>query len=136
MIAFQYNKTSLQHLEKQLKMRVRTLPIIKSKESALRMEVKRCKEDMEKHDEAYAAQLEQYRALFALWTEFDTELVKEFFEAFVRRANITLHIRELAGENSHHIIEGAFKSVARSLRAAVKLDPDAMGEIPSTKGIL
>jgi imidazoleglycerol-phosphate dehydratase len=68
--------------------------------------------------------------------DFDTELVKEFFEAFVRRANITLHIRELAGENSHHIIEGAFKSVARSLRAAVKLDPDAMGEIPSTKGIL
>ncbi len=68
--------------------------------------------------------------------DFDTELVKEFFEAFVRRANITLHIRELAGENSHHIIEGAFKSVARSLRTAVKLDPDMMGEIPSTKGIL
>ena len=68
--------------------------------------------------------------------DFDTELVEEFFEAFVRRANITLHIRKLAGENSHHIIEGAFKSVARSLRAAVKLDPDAMGEIPSTKGIL
>ena len=76
MIAFQYNKTSLQHLEKQLKMRVRTLPIIKSKESALRMEVKRCKEEMESHDEAYAAQLEKYRALFALWNEFDTELVK------------------------------------------------------------
>ncbi len=68
--------------------------------------------------------------------DFDTELVKEFFEAFVRRANITLHIRELAGENSHHIIEGAFKSVARALRAAVKIDPDMMGEIPSTKGIL
>lgn len=68
--------------------------------------------------------------------DFDTELVEEFFEAFVRRANITLHIRKLAGENSHHIIEGAFKSVARSLRTAVKLDPDAMGEIPSTKGIL
>lgn len=68
--------------------------------------------------------------------DFDTELVEEFFEAFVRRANITLHIRKLAGENSHHIIEGAFKSVARSLRAAVKLAPDAMGEIPSTKGIL
>ena len=67
---------------------------------------------------------------------FDTELVIEFFEAFVRRANITLHIRELAGENSHHIIEGAFKSVARSLRAAVKIDPEIAGEIPSTKGIL
>lgn len=67
---------------------------------------------------------------------FDTELVFEFFEAFVRRANITLHIRELAGENSHHIIEGAFKSVARSLRAAVKIDPETAGEIPSTKGVL
>ena len=67
---------------------------------------------------------------------FDTELVFEFFEAFVRRANITLHIRELTGENSHHIIEGAFKSVARSLRAAVKIDPEAAGEIPSTKGVL
>jgi imidazoleglycerol-phosphate dehydratase len=67
---------------------------------------------------------------------FDTELVFEFFEAFVRRANVTLHIRELAGENSHHIIEGTFKSVARSLRAAVKVDPEAAGEIPSTKGVL
>jgi imidazoleglycerol-phosphate dehydratase len=67
---------------------------------------------------------------------FDTELVFEVFEAFVRRANVTLHIRELAGENSHHIIEGTFKSVARSLRAAVKVDPEAAGEIPSTKGVL
>ena len=76
MIAFQYNKTSLQHLEKQLKMRVRTLPIIKSKESALRIEVKRCKAEMQQHDEQYAEQLEQYRALFALWNEFDASLVK------------------------------------------------------------
>ena len=68
--------------------------------------------------------------------DFDTELVAEFFEAFVRRANITLHIRELAGENSHHIIEGAFKSVARSLRMAVKIDPETANEIPSTKGVL
>ncbi|MBQ9747154.1 MAG: imidazoleglycerol-phosphate dehydratase HisB [Clostridia bacterium] len=68
--------------------------------------------------------------------DFDTELVREFFEAFVRRANITLHVKELAGENAHHIIEGAFKGTARALRAAVKLDPDTMGEIPSTKGIL
>jgi imidazoleglycerol-phosphate dehydratase len=67
---------------------------------------------------------------------FDTELVEEFWLAFTRKAECTLHLRQLAGTNSHHIIEGAFKSVARSLRAAVKLDPDAMGEIPSTKGIL
>lgn len=68
--------------------------------------------------------------------DFDTELVFEFFEAFTRRANITLHVRALAGENSHHIIEGVFKSVARALRYAVKLDPDTINEIPSTKGIL
>ncbi len=76
MIAFQYNKTSLQHLEKQLKMRVRTLPIIKNKESALRIEVKKCKADMQQHDEEYARLIEQYRAMFALWTEFDASLVK------------------------------------------------------------
>ena len=68
--------------------------------------------------------------------DFDTELVEEFFEAFVRRANMTLHIRELAGENSHHIIEGTFKSVARSLRTAVKIDAQTANEIPSTKGVL
>lgn len=67
---------------------------------------------------------------------FETELVREFFLAFVRSANITLHIRQLAGENSHHIIEGAFKSVARSLRAAVRIDAENADEIPSTKGVL
>ena len=67
---------------------------------------------------------------------FDTELVEEFFLGFVRNAACTLHIRRLAGTNSHHIIEGAFKSVARSLRTAVSIDPDCADEIPSTKGVL
>ena len=67
---------------------------------------------------------------------FDTELVEEFFLGFIRNAACTLHIRKLAGTNSHHIIEGAFKSVARSLRAAVAIDPDFADEIPSTKGVL
>lgn len=67
---------------------------------------------------------------------FDTELGAEFWLAFVRNANVTLHIRQLAGGNSHHILEGAFKSVARSLRAAVAVDPSAADEIPSTKGVL
>lgn len=67
---------------------------------------------------------------------FDTELVEDFFQAFAQNARCTLHIRQLAGRNSHHIIEGAFKSVARSLRTAVKIDPDTAGEIPSTKGVL
>lgn len=68
--------------------------------------------------------------------EFDTELGAEFWLAFVRNANVTLHIREIAGNNSHHILEGAFKSVARTLRAAVAIDPAAADEIPSTKGVL
>ncbi len=67
---------------------------------------------------------------------FDTELGAEFWLAFVRNANVTLHIRQLTGSNSHHILEGAFKSVARSLRAAVAVDPSAADEIPSTKGVL
>ena len=67
---------------------------------------------------------------------FDTELSEEFWEAFVRSAKITLHIRQLAGRNAHHIIEGMFKSVARALREAVSVDPALAGEIPSTKGVL
>ena len=67
---------------------------------------------------------------------FDTELVKEFMLAFVRNADITRHIIQLAGENSHHIIEGTFKSLARTLKTAVEIDPDYADEIPSTKGVL
>ena len=65
---------------------------------------------------------------------FDTELVEEFFLAFTRNCPMSLHIRQLAGKNSHHIVEGTFKSVARSLKAAVA--QDGTNEIPSTKGVL
>ena len=68
--------------------------------------------------------------------DFDTELVQEFWYGFVRNAACTLHIRQLAGANSHHIIEGTFKSVARSLRQAVAIDPANTQSIPSTKGVL
>ena len=68
--------------------------------------------------------------------DFDTELTEEFFLGFVRQAECALHIRMLEGKNSHHIIEGAFKSVARSLRDAVKIDAEFKDEIPSTKGVL
>ena len=67
---------------------------------------------------------------------FDTELTEEFFRAFAHNAGATLHLKQLDGKNSHHIIEGAFKSVARSLRTAVAIDPDFAEEIPSTKGVL
>ncbi len=68
--------------------------------------------------------------------DFDTELVEEFWLGFTRAADCTLHIRQLAGTNSHHVIEGAFKSVARAFRAAVAIDEAAKDEIPSTKGVL
>lgn len=67
---------------------------------------------------------------------FDTELVAEFWLAFTRNAECTLHIRQLAGGNSHHIIEGTFKSAARTLRQAVSIDPAFADDIPSTKGVL
>ena len=68
--------------------------------------------------------------------DFDTELVEEFWLGFVRQAECALHLRSLAGKNSHHIIEGAFKSAARSLRQAVAIDGAFANEIPSTKGVL
>ncbi|MCI5580178.1 MAG: V-type ATP synthase subunit D [Phocaeicola plebeius] len=88
-IKFQYNKTSLQQLEKQLKIRVRTLPIIKNKESALRLEVKRCKSDAVALEERLEQQIQAYEAMFALWNEFDTSLIKV--------KDVRLGIRKIAG---------------------------------------
>lgn len=67
---------------------------------------------------------------------FDTELVREFLIAFATNAGLTLHVRELAGENSHHIAEAAFKGLGHALRAAVNIDPAQADRIPSTKGLL
>lgn len=68
--------------------------------------------------------------------DFDTELCEEFWLGFVRNFPISLHIRQMAGKNSHHILEGSFKSVARSLSAALEIDEKYKDEIPSTKGVL
>lgn len=68
--------------------------------------------------------------------DFDTELVEEFLSAFSRNAECTLHVKQFSGSNTHHIIEGTFKSLARSLKTAVAIDPDFKDEIPSTKGVL
>jgi len=68
--------------------------------------------------------------------DFDTELVKEFFLGFVRAAGITLHLRQMAGENSHHIIEGMFKAFGRIMDEATRIDEAHKDEIPSTKGLL
>lgn len=68
--------------------------------------------------------------------DFDTELTREFFEAFVRHAGVTLHLKQLSGYNSHHIIEGTFKSFARTMKQAVAIDEKNKDKIPSTKGVL
>ena len=80
---------------------------------------------------AYGLEIPSYRV-----GDFDTELCEEFWQAFVRESRITLHIRQLAGTNSHHIIEGAFKSVARSLSMAAAIDPAFAEDLPSTKGVI
>jgi V/A-type H+/Na+-transporting ATPase subunit D len=88
-IKFQYNKTSLQQLEKQLKVRVRTLPIIRSKESALRVEVKKCKDDLLKLEAELEQNIAQYDSMFALWNEFDSSLVKV--------VDVHLNVKKIAG---------------------------------------
>ncbi|MCQ2196573.1 MAG: V-type ATP synthase subunit D [Bacteroidaceae bacterium] len=88
-IKFQYNKTSLQQLEKNLKMRQRTLPIIKSKETALRLEVKKCKEEAEELDRKLREQIGGYETMYALWGEFDTSLVA--------LRDVELDVKKIAG---------------------------------------
>ena len=68
--------------------------------------------------------------------EMDTELFKEWFQAFSQAAGITLHIENIYGDNSHHIIESCFKGLARSLREALKIDKKIKNKVPSTKGVL
>ncbi|MCR5312753.1 MAG: V-type ATP synthase subunit D [Bacteroidaceae bacterium] len=88
-IKFQYNKTSLQQIEKNLKMRQRTLPIIKNKETALRLEVKKCKEDAEILERRLQSQIGGYETLYALWGEFDTSLVS--------LDDVELDVKKIAG---------------------------------------
>ncbi|NDW12651.1 V-type ATP synthase subunit D [Bacteroides sp. 214] len=88
-IKFQYNKTSLQQLEKQLKVRTRTLPIIKNKESALRMEVKKCKEESVELEVKLEKKIQRYETMFALWNEFDASLIAV--------KDVKLGIKKIAG---------------------------------------
>ena len=88
-IKFQYNKTSLQQIEKNLKMRQRTLPIIKNKETALRLEVKRCKEEAEELETRLQSQIAGYESMYALWGEFDTSLVS--------LKDVELDVKKVAG---------------------------------------
>ncbi len=88
-IKFQYNKTSLQQIEKQLKMRQRTLPIIKSKETALRLEVKKCKVDADELEKKLESQIQGYESMYALWGEFDASLVA--------LKDVELDVKKIAG---------------------------------------
>ena len=88
-IKFQYNKTSLQQIEKNLKMRQRTLPIIKSKETALRLEVKKCKEEADALEDKLREQIAGYESMYALWGEFDTSLVA--------LRDVELDVKKIAG---------------------------------------
>ena len=88
-IKFQYNKTSLQQIEKNLKMRQRTLPIIKSKETALRLEVKKCKEEADELEKKLQSQIGGYESMYALWGEFDTSLVS--------LKDVELDVKKIAG---------------------------------------
>ena len=88
-IKFQYNKTSLQQIEKNLKMRQRTLPIIKSKETALRLEVKKCKEEADELEQKLQGQIAGYERMYALWGEFDTSLVS--------LKDVQLNVKKIAG---------------------------------------
>lgn len=88
-IKFQYNKTSLQQIEKQLKMRQRTLPIIKSKETALRLEVKKCKDEADELDKKLEQQIAGYESMYALWGEFDQSLVA--------LKDVELDVKKIAG---------------------------------------
>ena len=117
-IKFQYNKTSLQQLEKQLKVRVRTLPIIKNKESALRMEVKRCKGDAAALDARLEKEIQAYEAMFALWNEFDASLIKEVLEYLAPKYNLYIlsnGFRELQSCKMRSAgVDGYFKKVILS----------------------
>ena len=117
-IKFQYNKTSLQQLEKQLKIRVRTLPIIKNKETALRLEVKRSKTEAAELEERLEQQIRAYEAMFALWNEFDPSLISV--------KDVKLGIRKIAGVRVPLLEEVEFETRPYSLFSSPKWYADGI----------
>ena len=117
-IKFQYNKTSLQQLEKQLKIRVRTLPIIKNKETALRLEVKRSKTEAAELEERLEQQIRAYEAMFALWNEFDPSLISV--------KDVKLGIRKIAGVRVPLLEEVEFETRPFSLFSSPKWYADGI----------
>ncbi len=118
-IKFQYNKTSLQVLEKQLKIRKRTLPIIKSKESALRVEVKKCRDDLTRLESELENSITRYDSMFALWNEFDASLV--------RVKDVSLNVRKIAGTRIPVLDKVDFEVAPFSLFSRPKWYYDGIG---------
>ena len=111
-IKFQYNKTSYQQLEKQLKLRVRTLPIIKNKESALRVEVKQTKKREEELEQQLEEEIQTYEKMFALWSEFDPTLIKV--------KDVHLNVKKIAGVRTPYLEHIDFEMQPFSMFSAPK----------------
>ena len=120
-IQFQYNKTSLQSLEKNLKMRIRALPTIKNKESALRMEVKRAKQEIKQSEEELERRISSYDNMLALWGEFDTSLLEV--------KDVKMRIRKLAGVRIPVLEEVIFHTRPYSLFTTPKWYPDGLAQL-------
>lgn len=118
-IKFQYNKTSLQQLEKQLKIRCRTLPIIKSKESALRLEVKKCKDELAGLKAELEAEISRCESMYQLWNEFDASLVKV--------ADVHLNVKKIAGTRIPVLDKVDFEVAPFSLFSSPKWYYDGIG---------
>lgn len=120
-IQFQYNKTSLQGLEKNLKMRVRALPTIKNKESALRVEVKRAKDEIRRLDDEIEKQIAAYDKMLALWGEFDTSLLEV--------KDVKISVRKIAGVRIPVLDEVVYETRSYSLFNAPKWYPDGIAQL-------
>ena len=122
-ISFQYNKTSLQGLEKNLKMRVRALPTIKNKESALRMEVKKAKSEIQELEEAIRSRIEQYDSMRAVWGEFDTSLLSV--------TDVLMDTKKIAGVRIPYLQEVVFEIKPYSIFNSPKWYADGIAELKS-----
>ncbi len=120
-IQFQYNKTSLQSLEKNLKMRIRALPTIKNKESALRMEVKRAKQEIKQSEEELERKIRSYDNMLALWGEFDTSLLEV--------KDVKMRVRKLAGVRIPVLEEVIYHTNPYSLFNTPKWYPDGLAQL-------
>ena len=128
-ITYQFNKTSLQGLEKNLKMRQRTLPTLQSKESALRMEVKRAKDEMKALDEEVNRRIKDYDQMLALWGEFDTSLWGEFDTSLIHVDDVRMSVRKIAGVRIPVLDEVVYSTKPFSIFSSPKWFADGFEQV-------